>query len=132
MNVIFKDMQKLNNPLNGNRIENVSDVECLFRSFVGRDPFLFELQGENEITLTIGFTDECASIQYSASSGLPPYFMAISDEAIDDSEYIEFLAGDTPTPISRRYCLPTVKAIRIVNDFVQLGIRSKGMTWEEV
>lgn len=131
MNAVFQDLQQLDNPLNGTRLATAPEIASLFRSFIGRQPFLFSLCGENGFMLTIGFADDCASVQYSSSDGLPPYFMAVADEG-DDGEFVEFLAGHTPTPIPRRFCLPVERIAEIANAFVTNGIKSDAVHWEEI
>jgi hypothetical protein len=129
--VSFQDLQQLDNPMNDSHLGTATEIVSLFRSLVGRKPFLFELRGENGFTLTIGLANDCASVQYSSSDGLPPYLMAVAAEG-EDGEFVEFLAGNTPTPIPRRFCLPTTQVVEIANAFVSHGGKSDSVDWEEI
>ena len=131
MNVVFQDLQQLNNRMNNTSLATASEIASLFRSLVGRKPFMFMLNGENGFMLTIGFANDCASVQYSASDGSPPYLMAVTNE-FDDGEFVEFLAGNTPTPIPRRFCLPTEQVLGIASAFVERGARPNAVVWEEI
>jgi hypothetical protein len=135
MTAIFQDLQQLDSIMNGVRLTNVSEVITLFRSLAGRKPFLFELQSENGFTLTIGLAQDCASVQYSSSDGLPPYLMALASDTSEtgnEDACVEFLAGNTPTPIPRRFCLPIQQVEEIVKGFLIGGVRSEAICWEEI
>ena len=132
MNVIFEDLQQLDNSKNGMQLATEPEIASLFRSFIGRKPFLFSLCGENGFMLTIGLANDCASVQYSSSDGLPPYLMAVTDDMGEDDNFVEFLAGSTPTPIPRRLCLPVERVVEITNAFVTNGIKSDAVQWEEI
>jgi hypothetical protein len=97
-----------------------------------RKPFLFELRGDNGFMLTVGFAGDKGSVQYSPCNGSPPYVMAVSDENVDGEKCVEFLAGNTPTPISRRFCLPIRVVERIVREFIERGETSEFVGWEEI
>ncbi len=132
MSVTFHDLQQLADPMNGTRFESVSAISGLFRSLRGRKPFMFELRGDNKSMLTIGLADDCATVQHSSSEGLPPYLMAVSNDAVDDGGFVEFLAGGTPTPIPRRFCLSLEQVEKIAADFLAHGGKSEAVAWEEV
>ena len=132
MNVTFQDMQQLDNPMNGRCFANAPEIASFFQSLAGRQPFLFELRGENGFMLTIGFANDRGSVQYCSNDGLPPYLMALSNDAEDEDGGVEFLAGNTPTPISQRFCLPMQRVEEIVQHFVMVGGRSDAVFWEEI
>ena len=132
MNVTFHGLQQFAGPMKGTRTESISSIDGLFRSLRGRKPFLFEMRGDNGITLTIGYSDECGTVQYGSSDGLPPYLMAVANDAADDSDFVEFLSGGTPTPISRRFCLPIERVGKIAADFLARGNKSESVIWEEI
>jgi hypothetical protein len=71
-----------------------------------REPFFFELVGENGYKLLVGFGKAIGCVQHSRTDGDTPYLMALAPGAWEAKDYFEFLAGDTPTPISQRYCMP--------------------------
>lgn len=131
MMAVFQDMEQAANPMNGMRLASPAAIDAFFCSLAGREPFMFELRGENGFTLTVGLAADCGTVQYSSSEGVPPYVMALGDE-IDEGEFVEFLAGGTPTPIPKRFCLPLGLVQRIVQDFLTHGEESSAVEWEEV
>jgi hypothetical protein len=130
MNATFQDMEQLANPMNGTSLTS-SILATFFQSLAGREPFMFELRGENGFMLTVGVAADCGTVQYSPSEGLPPYLMARGDET-DESEFMEFLAGGTPTPIPKRFCLPLDRVQKIMQDFFTHGEKSDAVEWEEI
>lgn len=133
MTAIFQDLQQADNIMNGICLTNAHDVVSLFRSLADRKPFLFELLNDNGFVLMIGFARNCASAQHSSNTGLPPYMMAVSCETENHSgECVEFLAGNTPTPIPQRFCLPIQAVEDIAKDFLESGSRSESLCWEEI
>lgn len=132
MNAIFKDLQEQDCPFNGTCLRTAPEFTALLRSLKGRKPFMFVLSGDNGFVLTIGLAKDCASVQYSSSHGLPPYLEAVNDNVVEEAECVEFLAGGTPTPIPRRFCLPIEQVERIASDFIVNGCRSEAVRWEEI
>jgi hypothetical protein len=130
MMAVFQDMEQAANPMNGTRLASPVGIGAFFHSLAGRKPFMFELRGENGFMLTIGIAADCGTVQYSPSGGLPPYMMAVGDEI--DEGVVEFLAGGTPTPIPKRFCLPLYRVQKIVQDFLTHGDKSDAVTWEEI
>jgi hypothetical protein len=130
--VTFQDFQQTDNPLNGTGIDSTVGLTNLFESLKTREPFLFELRGNNGFSLTIGFAGDRGCVQHAPCDGSPPYLMAVAEEVADDDQFIEFLAGDTPTPISRRFCLPIARVEEIAVTFLARGGRSESVAWEEI
>jgi hypothetical protein len=124
----FIDLQYADNPLNAMELANANQ---LFRSLRGRSPFLFELHSDRGSMLTVGYAAEYGSVQFSASDGSPPYLMALSSESYNDNLH-EFLAGGTPTPIPGRFCLPIASVEQIVAEFLEHGVQSHLVSWEEI
>jgi hypothetical protein len=129
--VTFHDLQQVDNPMNGTGLESAAALAELFRSLNNRKPFLFELRGDNGFTLTVGFGD-CGCVQYNSSNGSPPYLVAVAKDVGDASQFVEFLAGNTLTPIPRRFCLPIGQIEKIAVHFLASGGRSRAVTWEEI
>jgi len=69
---------------------------------------------------------------WSASDGAPPYLMAVAENALHRQDVIEFLAGNTPTPILLRYCLPLDRIEKIAVDSLENGDRSTVVAREEI
>jgi len=82
--------------------------------------------------LTVGFGGSFGSVQYSPIDGSPPYLVAVADDPVDDGKFVEFLAGNTPTPISQRFCLPIVQVEKIAAEFLAHGGKSEAVPWEEI
>jgi hypothetical protein len=130
---IFRDFQDDNNPLTGTVIDSQSTLSELLESFRGRQPFLFELREDRGFTLTVGFSDECGCVQYARSDGEPPYEMALSGPVSEPSDkFVCFLAGDQPTEIDARFCMPIEQIRGIVTQFVVGGGKSQTVSWEEI
>jgi hypothetical protein len=132
MTAIFQDLQQPENPLNGRQVNSAISIAEICRGLSKRKPFLFELRGDNGFMLTVGFAGNIGSVQYSRCDGLPPYLMAVSSEVIEAGESVDFLAGNTPTPIPRRFCLAFDLVERIASEFVEHGKKSAVVSWEDV
>ncbi len=133
MSCVFRDFQDDSNPLNGSEIDSRSALCELLKTFRGRQPFLFELRQDPGFTLTIGFSDECGCVQFARSDGEPPYEMAVWRSVSEDSEpSIWFLAGDQPTEIDARFCMPILQLVEIATQFVVSGDKSQRVRWEEI
>ncbi len=132
MSVIFQDMQDAHNELNGTRIGDASNLHLLLDAFRRRQPFLFELNADGGDTLTIGIGADVGCVQHTGGDGDPPYLMALNEAVADDEGFVEFLAGGTPTPIPKKYCLPVSVVEAIAAEFVASGNRSPAVAWEEI
>jgi ABC-type transport system involved in multi-copper enzyme maturation permease subunit len=132
MSATFHDLQQSNHPLNGTLLDDGSAVRQLFTALRGREPFMFELCGSNGFRLLIGLANEQAAVQFGASDGEPPYFMAIDKHGTLEEGFVEFLVINTPTPIPRRFCLPVETATVIAIEFVSDGTRTSLVNWEEI
>jgi hypothetical protein len=130
--VTFQDLQRIDNPMNGTALESAAALAELFGSLDTRKPFLFELRGNDGFMLTVGFAGDHGCVQYGSSDGSPPYLLALTEAPADGSQFIEFLAGDTPTPIPRRFCLPIKQVEEIAIHFLVSGGRSSAVPWEEI
>jgi hypothetical protein len=58
--------------------------------------------------------------------------MANIPDAADKAEFVEFLAGGSPTPIEGRFCLPLDRVRKIVQDFLDIGAMSDSVEWEPI
>ena len=132
MNLDFRDLQEPDNSMNGRTLSTAPEVESLFESLAERDPFLFELCGSNGFVLTIGLANGSGTVQHSSIDGSPPHYMAISNAGEEEDGYIEFLAGNTPTPIPRRFCLPIEQVQEIAVEFLLNEAKSESVRWEAI
>jgi hypothetical protein len=132
MNVTFFDQQDESNPINGSVIADSEELSRLLDNLRSRSPFLAELIGANGYVLMIGIGGPVGCAQHSRSDGSPPYLVAVAPNPIAEDECIDFLIGNTPTPIPVRYILPFEKMKEIASCFQETGARSAAVTWEEV
>jgi hypothetical protein len=58
--------------------------------------------------------------------------MALGTDTESPGEYLEFLIGDTPTPVPRRYGLPFELVKEVAVYFRQTGQCSPAISWEEI
>jgi hypothetical protein len=128
----FFDRQESANPLNGCKVYEPDRIAQILRSLQNRTPFLCELVGDAGFNLLLGVGGQFGCAQYSSRDGSPPYFMAVAEQPAATDEYIEFLAGDTPTPIARHYCLTFGSIQSIATHFVITGQRHPGFFWEQI
>ncbi len=131
MKVTFHDLEHPSPPPEQSSFFRPADVMQLLRSLNTSNPFLVELLGENGFRLTIGLAEDCATVQFSSSEGVPPFCVAVGDSGASN-EFVEFTAGGTPTPISQRFCLSLAMMEQIVACFVTTGGKWDGVLWEEI
>jgi len=132
MIVTFFDRQDSMNPLNGRKIDDRVALLALLDSLKGRPPFFIELVGTQGYKLLLGLAETVGCAQYNASDGSPPYLMAVVPRKESLSGHIEFLIGGTPTPVSSRYCLQLGVIREVAAHFLETGVRSPDVSWEEI
>lgn len=132
MKAVFNDMQDHSSALDGAAVRDRRELFALLDGVRGREPFGCELVGENGYKLTLGIGKEIGFVQHSPSDGDTPYLLALAPEKHCDQEYVEFLVGDTPTPVPGRFCLPFEAVRDIAAFFVETGKRSPTVSWEEI
>jgi hypothetical protein len=136
MKLRFFDRQHLSNSLNGCTISDVSQLENILDGLRISEAFFFELEGENGYKLTIGIASTIGCVQHSRIDGELPYLVAVaptnntSDD--QDQEYVEFLIGNTPTPIPTRNCISLELLKPIAIEFLTTGNRLETIRWEEI
>ena len=131
--VEFFDAQESSNELNGKKIDDGPQLLALLSKLRHRTPFICELRGENGFKLSLGLGEASGFVQFSASDGRAPYWVAVAPGEQDIStEAGEFLIGGTATPILRRYCMDSERQNGIVVHFLRTGQRSPSVIWEEV
>jgi hypothetical protein len=132
MSTRFFDRQDMGNPINGAGINDALELRRALGDVRARPPFFAELLGDNGFKLLLGVGMPEGCVQFSAADGSPPYFMAIAPSADDRDGTVEFLLGDTPSPVPRRYCLAYEDALDIAATFVPTGQRKSDVRWEEI
>jgi hypothetical protein len=132
MIVRILDQQNESSSINGLVVTSDEQLSEVLESARTRQPFFAGLIGENGYQLLIGIGGSFGCTQYSRSDGEPPYLVAVSPARIIGHDHIEFLAGNTPTPISSRYILPFEKVKEIASYFRATGTRSPDVSWEQI
>jgi len=131
MMVRFVDRQDSSNPDNERSVSDSRALLDVLDRQTARTPFFCELIGANGYTLLIGIANEVGCAQYSRTDGNPPYFMAVGKNS-EGEQYVEFLIGDTGTPVDERYCLPFSVIKSIACHFTDTGEKLESVRWEEI
>ena len=131
MNITFFDREDATNSLNGMVVQHRERLLQILDGLRNRPPFVCELLGENGFHLYVGI-GKLGHAQYSRSDGEPPYLLAVAPRPGRRDEHIEFLLWGTPTPISKRYCMPFDSTREIALHFLQTGRAHPGFIWEGI
>jgi Immunity protein Imm1 len=132
VSVRFFDRQDDANPHNGSLAGDGPEVLALLDAHRHRTPFFSELVGSDGFNLLVGLGGPTGCVQHSAASGAPPYLMAVRRAPDSAAPGAEFLMGGTATPIAARFCLPFDTVQEIVAYFVETGLLSPALSWEEI
>ena len=132
MIVTFFDREELSNSINGLSIKNQAELDNVLEKLGKRAPFFFELCAENGYNLLVGFGNTIGCVQHSPGDGSSPYLVAVAPSERVTEDYFEFLAGGTPTPISRRYCMRWEQVRQITAHFLETGAPSPDFLWDEI
>ncbi|HLW90519.1 MAG TPA: Imm1 family immunity protein [Roseiarcus sp.] len=132
MIVKFHAMQDPLNQLNAKRFENCDLLIDALRRLQNREPFFCELDGQNGFKLLIGLGNPWSCVQYSKIDGEPPYLMAMAEGEKLRGDDLEFLIGNTVTPVLFRYALSQDTLRRIIRSFFETGEPSRDVRWEEI
>ncbi len=132
MSARFFDRQDRTNPANGSSVAGATELRRLLAGLRGRPPFFAELLSENGWTLLLGLGESEGCAQLSRTDGDPPYYMAIDRDPSDADGEMEFLIGDTLSPVPRRYRLPYETLVKVAETFVLTGQRLAELSWEEI
>lgn len=132
MIVRFFDRQDSRNQHNGMVVQDSAYLLARLDEARGKPPFFCELVGDAGHKLLLGISDTLGCAQYSASDGSPPYLMAADVENTEAEGYMEFLIGNTDTPVPLKFCLPMVRIKQIACDFIATGAQSPSATWEAI
>jgi hypothetical protein len=133
MNARFQDLEHENNSRNGQALHDGASVRALLNELRSTQPaFMCQISGDNGFNLIVGIDRDAGCVQHSASNGMPPYLMALSDDEDNDQREMNFLVGGTATPIDGRYRVTYELLAEIVSEFVASGERSNKVSWEEL
>jgi hypothetical protein len=132
MKAVFNDMQDYSSSLDGATVHDRNELIALLDKVRDREPFGCELVGENGFKLMLGIGKDIGFVQHSPADGYTPYLVAVAPEKYCEQDYVEFLVGDTPSPIEQRFCLSFEMVKEIAAHFIECGERSPAFAWEEI
>lgn len=132
MSIRFFDRQESSNPRHSKVIEDSESLATAIDELRERPASFCELESQNGFKLLLGISRDRGCAQYSAADGSPPYLMALDDKGTNADDYMEFLIGNTDTPVQMRYCLPISQIKEIAQEFVRTGERSPEFQWEAI
>ena len=119
----------------GENGKSFSDAEALLDEVADlarrqSPPYFVELVGPTGARLLIGLAPEWCVVQYTRADGTPPYLMARGQFA--DVGDDEFLIGDTPTPVARKYRIDWATTKRLIREFADSETTSEHVSWESI
>lgn len=132
MRATFFDREDEANPLNGKDITSGVEILKIIDGLSDRSPFFCEVHAENGYKLLVGIGQSVGCAQYNSCDGRPPYLMATSESEFNIDDCVEFLIGNTLTPVPRHYCVSMESVRQIARYFVETGDRSADVAWEEI
>ncbi len=133
MKTTFQDLQNEANFRNGQVFSERAAVVSLLQDLRKLEPpFMCQFTGDNGFNLMVGVADRFGCVQHSSNDGQPPFLMAVSNAGASGRHDMEFLVGDTPTPIDGRYRITSDELREIVGEFVATGERCTRVSWEEL
>jgi Immunity protein Imm1 len=118
--------------LSGQAVDDHVQLLKILESCRSRAPFFAELVEEVGHKLLIGVGGPLGCAQFSRADGAPPYLMALPANQDAGEGFVEFLCGNTPTPVPTRYILSREAVMDIACVFLQTGRRSNDVSWEPI
>lgn len=132
MTAQFFDRQEAG-PVEGVTVHSSAELRNLLSRIRDRKPFFAELVGDNGFKLLLGIGAPESCVQFSSTDGSPPYLMAVDPgRGSNPVGEVEYLIGDTATPVPKRFVLPYPTMVEVAARFVDEGDRHTGVLWEEV
>jgi hypothetical protein len=132
MKVQYANQQDDSDPMNGTVIAESGKLEELLNWRRNKPPFFIRLSGANGYEIMVGIGGEVGCVQYSRSDGEPPYLVAVPPRPHMTSGDVEFLTGNTLTPVPARNIVSFEELKQIAIYFLQTGERSDVVSWEPV
>ena len=132
MNVRYENQEDDADPMNGAVIATDAKLIELLNDRRNYPPFCARFAGDNGFELMIEIGGDVGCVQYSSSTGDPPYLMAVSHQPPMKSGDIEFMMGGTSTPIPARNIVSFDELKQILLYFLETGERSDLVDWESV
>ncbi len=132
MKVRYDNEQDDTDPMNGAVIANGGQLSELLNGRRSNPPLFIRLSGSNGYEMMVGIGVEVGCVQYSRSDGEPPYLVAVPLRPHMTGGDVEFLTGDTATPVPARNIVSFDELKQIALYFLQTGERSYVVSWEPV
>jgi hypothetical protein len=131
----ISDEQDVTSTIHGVTVETAREFRAMYQSSCERDPFFISLIGENGARVLVG-AGRClmSTIQYSTTDEVPVDWVIIGDVTmrLDGPVGVEFLCGDTPTPVLMRHCLPAHCIVEVTSEVIATGILPTNVAWEQI
>jgi len=128
----FLNYQDKHDPNYGRAISTENELFAVLDHARQASPFVAELCGASDFHITIGIGRDVGCVQYGRVDGMPPYLMAMSRRPPMKRGCVEFLCGNTPTPVAARYILSSEELREIALHFIRTGERSDSVSWQEL
>lgn len=118
-------------PFGGTKIATATAAQQLLDRLLARGgpPYFVELQRASGEFLLLGLGPACV-VQFTSAGDESKNYMIRGSGSL--GEYIEFLMGDTPTPIPARYGIVPSTLRQAVTAFIETGRCDPNMDWEEI
>src|SRR5258708_4804550 len=115
----------------GTAILTKDDLQTRLSRFLDREPGIVDLVSPNGVRLQLGLGGQYACAQLVPANNLPPYLVALAPQ-ITASDGVEFLLGDTPTPVAPEQCISVADGMLIAEYFFETGKPHLGFRWQKV
>ena len=112
-------------------VTSVGQLRKLLMDLSTKEPGTVNLESTAGDLLQLGIGGKFAFAQFTTNEDKPRYLCA-KPEMIRAMEDVEFLCGDTPTPISPGLCISFEDALKIAEYFFEKGGRDSSFEWVEV
>ncbi len=132
MKAVFNDLQDYSSSLDGAAVQDRPELFAVLDSARNREPFVCELEGESGSKLTLGIGSNAGFVQHSRTDGDSAYLVAVARKGASKEEYVNFLCGNTPSPVPSRNVLTFDEVKEIAAHFIETGERNPAFAWEEI
>jgi hypothetical protein len=132
MRVKYLNLEYKNDPDNNREFEDATEVLSLLETDhpTRKLPYSFELYGDNGWVLDIGI--ETPSYGFAQLERLEPWVCLVAtNPKTADSNFMEYMVGGTPTPISGQYRISFEDVRKAISHFVSTGEGVSELAWEE-
>jgi Immunity protein Imm1 len=111
-------------------IISIKQLRNLLASLSIGEPGIVNLESKTGL-LQLGLGGPFACAQFTTRDEKPHYLSAKA-KAIRATAHVEFLCGNTPTPIAPELCVSFADALKIAEYFFTTGSRSPDFEWVEI